>query len=160
MRISICLAVTVLCAWVTSFAEDFAAGVEAYQKGDYATALKEWRAIADQGGSAAMFNIGLMYYDGHGVPQDFGQAAVWFERSAEKDYAKAQRDLGEMYAVGKGVRRDYVQAFKWLNICAAKGDETCASHRDEIAHKLKASKLAEAQRLSSEWRPKKSPSDQ
>jgi len=145
---------------LTSSAADFAAGVEAYQKGDYATALKEWQPLADQGGSAAQFNLGLLYYDGKGVPQDFGQAAVWFERSAEKDYPKAQRNLGEMYASGQGIKRDYVQAYKWLNICAARGDETCASHRDEVARKLKASKLAEAQRLSSEWRPKKSPADQ
>jgi uncharacterized protein len=141
-------------------AADFVAGVEAYQKGDYATALKEWRPLAEQGGSAAQFNLGLMYYDGKGVPQDYGQAAVWFERSADRDYGKAQRDLGEMYAIGQGVKRDYVQAYKWLNLCAAKGDETCASHRDEIARKLKGSKLVQAQRLSSEWKPKKESPEQ
>ena len=159
MRAYIYLAILGICMAVVN-AADFAAGVEAYQKGDYATALKEWRALADQGGSAAQFNVGLLYFDGKGVPQDFGQAAVWFERSAERDYMKAQRDLGEMYAIGQGVKKDYVQAYKWLNICAAKGDETCASHRDEIARKLKGSKLAEAQRQSSEWKPKKDPGEQ
>ena len=50
-----------LLAVAISNAADFAAGVEAYQKGDYATALKEWQPLADQGGSAAQFNIWLLY---------------------------------------------------------------------------------------------------
>jgi len=134
---------------------DFNAGLTAYNKGDYMTAVKEWRPLADQGGAAAQFNLGLMYYDGHGVPLDYAKAAEWFTKAAEQDYAKAQYDLGAMYGVGKGVKRDYVQAYKWLNLCAAKGDDRCAEQRDLIAKKLKPSQLATAQRLSSEFTPKK-----
>jgi hypothetical protein len=133
----------------------FGRGVEAYQKGDYATALREWSPMAEQGEPAAQFNIGLMYFEGHGVPQDYARAAMWFERSAERDYTKAQRDLGEMYAIGQGLRRDYVHAYKWLNICAAKGDDTCALHRNEVGRKLHRSELETAQRLSAEFQPKK-----
>jgi TPR repeat protein len=140
-----------------SAAADFATGLTAYNKGDYATAAKEWRPLADEGVAAAQFNLGLMYYDGHGVPLDLAQAAVWFTKAAEQDYAKAQYDLGAMYGVGKGVRRDYVQAYKWLNLCAAKGDARCAEQRDLVAKKLKASQLTAAQRLSSEFTPKKEP---
>jgi uncharacterized protein len=136
---------------------DFTTGLNAYNKGDYATAAKEWRPLADQGVAAAQFNLGLMYYDGHGVPLDFAQAADWFTKAAEQDYAKAQYDLGAMYGVGKGVKRDYVQAYKWLNLCAAKGDDRCAEQRDLVAKKLKASQLTTAQRLSSEFTPKKEP---
>jgi len=134
---------------------DFTTGLNAYNKGDYATAAKEWRPLADQGVAAAQFNLGLMYYDGHGVPLDFAQAADWFTKAAEQDYAKAQYDLGAMYGVGKGVKRDYVQAYKWLNLCAAKGDDRCAEQRDLVAKKLRASQLTAAQRLSSEFTPKK-----
>ena len=136
---------------------DFSAGLNAYNKGDYATAAKEWRPLADQGVAAAQFNLGLMYYEGHGVPLDFAQAADWFTKAAEQDYAKAQYDLGAMYGVGKGVKRDYVQAYKWLNLCAAKGDDRCAEQRDLVAKKLRASQLTTAQRLSSEFTPKKEP---
>lgn len=139
---------------------DFAAGLEAYQKGDYPTAAKEWRPLAEQGSAAAQFNLGLLYYDGKGVPQDYEQAASWFTRSAEQDYSKAQYNLGAMYAVGKGVKRDYIQAYKWLNVCAAKGDEKCAAQRDLVAQKLKGSKLATAQRISTDWKPKKEPGAQ
>ena len=147
---------------VTSFvaistAADFSSGLTAYNKGDYTTAAKEWRPLAEQGVAAAQFNIGLMYYDGHGVPLDFAQAAEWFTKAAEQDYGKAQYDLGAMYGIGKGVKRDYVQAYKWLNLCAAKGDARCAEQRDLVAKKLKASQLTAAQRMSSEFTPKKEP---
>src|ERR1700687_5869855 len=138
-------------------AADFNSGLTAYNKGDYTTAAKEWRPLAQQGGAAAQFNLGLMYYDGHGVPLDFAQAAEWFTKAAEQDYGKAQYDLGAMYGIGKGVKRDYLQAYKWLNLCAAKGDARCAEQRDLVAKKLKSSQLTAAQRMSSEFTPKKEP---
>jgi len=138
-----------------SLAADFATGLNAYKKGDYATAAKEWRPLADQGDPAVQFNLGLLYLDGQGVPMDLDQAVKWFTRSAEQGYDKAQLNLGAMYSVGKGVKRDYVQAYKWLNICAAQGNAKCAAQRDLVAKKLSASKLNSAQHLASEWAPKK-----
>ena len=138
-----------------ALAFDFAAGLTAYQQGDFVTAAKEWRQLADQGDSSAQFNLGLLYYDGKGVPQDYTEAANWFRRAAEQDYEKAEHNLGAMYGSGKGVKRDYIQAYKWLNICAGKGDSGCASQRDLIAKKLKPGQVSQAQRLSTEFTPKK-----
>jgi hypothetical protein len=138
-------------------AADFNSGLTAYNKGDYTTAAKEWRPLAEQGVAAAQFNLGLLYLDGHGVPQDPAEAAKWFTKSAEQDYTQAQHNLGAMYGAGQGVKRDYVQAYKWLNICAAKGNPGCENQRDLIAKKLKASQLTAAQRMSSEFTPKKEP---
>ena len=135
---------------------DFAAGLKAYEDHDYAAALREWRPIAEQGDAAAQFNIGLMYYDGKGAPQNFEEARRWFQRSADQGYEKAQLNLGAMYGAGKGLRRaDYVQAYKWLSLCAAGGDQMCVSQRDLVAQKLKGAKLSEAQRLAREWKPQK-----
>jgi TPR repeat protein len=138
-------------------AADFSAGLSAYQKKDYAAAVKEWRPLAEKGDAPSQFNLGLMYVDGLGVPQDYNQALSWFERSAQQDYAKAQLNLGAMYASGKGVKRDYIQAYKWLNICAAKGEQKCVAQRDLVAGKLKPKQLATAQRLASEFTPKQEP---
>ena len=134
-------------------AQNFDAGLRAYEKQDYSTALKEWRPLADQGHPRAQFILGLMYYDGKGVPQDYNEAAKWFQQSADRGYARAQYNLGEMYATGQGVKRDYVQAYKWLNLCAAAGADNCADHRDIIAKKLKSSQLEKAQRMAREWKP-------
>ncbi len=138
-----------------SSAADFATGLTAYQKGDFVTAAKEWRPIAEQGDAAVQFNLGLLYLDGQGVPLDLDQAVKWFNRSAEQGYDKAQLNLGALYSVGKGVKRDYVQAYKWLNICASTGNAKCVAQRDLVAKKLNGSKLASAQHLASEWSPKK-----
>jgi hypothetical protein len=155
--IFICLCTAVA---VSILRADFAAGAAAYDKGDYATALKEWEPLARAGGSAAQFNLGLLYYDGRGVPQDFAQAAEWFEKAANQGYTKAQHNLGAMYAVGKGVKRDYVQAYKWLSLCAASDAQACAAQRDLAAQKLSASKLAAAQRLTRDWKPSRPPDSQ
>ena len=139
----------------TVAAADFNNGLAAYNKGDYTTAVREWRPLADDGVAAAQFNLGLMYLDGHGVPQDPAEAVKWFKRAADQDYTEAQHNLGAMYGAGQGVKRDYVQAYKWLNICAAKGNTGCENQRDLIAKKLKASQLTAAQRLSTEFTPQK-----
>src|ERR1700719_3544833 len=142
---------------LSALAADFTVGLSAYQKGDYVTAANEWRPLAEKGDAPSQFNLGLLYVDGHGVPQDFGQGMNWFERSAKQDYVKAQLNLGAMYGGGKGVKRDYVQAYKWLNVCAAKGDQKCVAQRDLVAQKLKPKQLAEAQRLASAFKPKQEP---
>ena len=142
---------------LTVAAADFSAGLNAYQKKDYAAAAKEWRPLAEKGDAPSQFNLGLMYVDGLGVPQDYNQALSWFERSAQQDYAKAQLNLGAMYASGKGIKRDYIQAYKWLNVCAAKGEQKCVAQRDLVAGKLKPKQLVAAQRLSSEFTPKQEP---
>ncbi len=134
---------------------DFKAGLDAYQKGDYVGAAKEWRTLADAGDPIAQYNLGLLYLDGHGVPQSTAEAASWFRRAAEQDYTEAQHNLGAMYGSGQGVKRDYVQAYKWLNICAAKGNTGCITQRDLIAKKLKAAQIAEGQRLATDFTPRK-----
>jgi TPR repeat protein len=141
-------------AAVPAFA-DFQTGVDAYQKGDYVGAAKEWRPLAEAGDPIAQFNLGLLYLDGHGVPQSSMEAANWFRRAAEQDYVQAQHNLGAMYGSGQGVKRDLVQAYKWLNICAAKGNGGCITQRDLIAKKLKPGQVAEGQRLATDFKPQK-----
>lgn len=148
------LMVTALTAVVPAFA-DFQAGLDAYKKGDYIAAAMEWRPLAEQGDPIAQYNLGLLYLDGHGVPQSPAEAANWFRRAAEQDYTAAQHNLGAMYGSGQGVKRDYIQAYKWLNICAAKGNAGCIAQRDLVAKKLKPGQVAEAQRLATDFTPHK-----
>jgi len=138
-------------------AADFAAGLTAWQKGDYAAALNEWRPLAEQGSRDAQYNVGLAYEGGKGVPQNYAEAAKWILRAANQGQIEAQHDLGAMYGRGEGVKRDYIQAYKWMSICAAKGNGGCASQRDLLAQKLKGAKLADAQRLAAEWQPQEEP---
>ena len=70
----------------------------AYDRGDYATALHLWRPLAEQGDAIAQFNLGIVYANGQGVPQDYVQAHMRFDLSA------AQCDLDA------AIKRSYVAA--------------------------------------------------
>ena len=88
-------------------------GVAAYERGDYATALRLWRPLAEEGDALAQYNLGLMYGKGEGVPQDDAEAVKWYRLAAEQGFAKAQLNLGFMYARGRGVPQDDAEAVKW-----------------------------------------------
>jgi TPR repeat protein len=88
----------------------FEDGAAAYGRGDYATALRLWRPLAEQGNARAQFSLGLMYNEGKGVPQNYAEAVKWYRLAAEQDIASAQHNLGIKYATGEGVPQDYAEA--------------------------------------------------
>ncbi|CAN1510308.1 Sel1-like repeat [Paracoccaceae bacterium] len=127
-------------------AQDFDVGLEAYEVGDYATALREWTPLAEQGDMWAQKNLGIMYEYGQGVPQDYAEAVKWYRLAADQGHADAQTNLGVMYATGEGVPQDYVTAHMWFNIGAANGDTDAATNRDKVAAKMLPADISEAQR--------------
>jgi len=64
------------------FAQDLVKASNAYEGGDYVTALREWKLLAEQGNSEAQFRLGWMYYDGTGVDQDKIYAHMWVKLAA------------------------------------------------------------------------------
>ena len=102
-------------------AQDFDKGLAAAQAGDFATALKEWMPLAEDGDRSAQYNLGLMYNNGWGVSQDHKEAMKWYTLSAEQGDPKAQTNLGFLYGNGQGVLQDNVIAHMWYNIGAANG---------------------------------------
>ena len=111
-----------LLAASSSVAADLATGMEAYRRGDYATALREFRPLAERGDPVAQFNLGLMYDNGKGVPEDDRQAVFWWRKAAEQGDAAAQFNLGLMYDNGEGVPEDDRQAVFWWRKAAEQGD--------------------------------------
>ena len=148
------VAVALFVGSMTAHAADFGAGVKAYNRGDYATALRIMREFAEQGAAIAQFNLGLMYNIGQGVTQDYTEAMRWYRKAADQGYASAQYDLGAMYNNGQGVTQDYVQAHMWYNLAAAQGDKLARKFRDYLAKQMTPTQVAEAQRLAREWKPK------
>lgn len=92
--------------------------VGAYNKGDYATAAREFRPFAEQGQATAQYILGWIYQNGDGVKQDLAEAAKWYQKAAEKGNADAQYALGSLYAAGGGVKRDDAEAVKWFRKAA------------------------------------------
>jgi len=112
----------VMLASAPAFAQDFNDGVAAFQKGDYETALKNWMPLAHGGDAEAQRNLGIMFQQGLGVPQDEVEAAHWYRQAAENGHARAQQNLGAMYEEGAGVIQDYGEAAKWYRFAAAGGN--------------------------------------
>lgn len=101
---------------------DFQTGVDAYEQGDYKTALQELRPLAAGDNPKAQFHLGRMYARGEGVPKDDAEAVKWYRKAAEQGDAQAQSYLGAMYYTGKGVPKDYAEAIKWFRKAAEQGD--------------------------------------
>jgi TPR repeat protein len=93
----------------------------AHSRGDFATALRLYRPLADQGVASAQLKLGLIYDLGQGVPQNHAEAMKWYRLAADQGYASAQHGLGTMYHFGQGVPQNYDEARKWYRLAADQG---------------------------------------
>ena len=95
LTLTICLTLAVLLGSTgTSWGADYYKGFDAYQNGDYATALRELQPLAEQGDANAQYNLGLMYDKGLGVPQDEKTALKWLTLAKRQGVAYSQENLG------------------------------------------------------------------
>lgn len=119
----ICLAVALLLGSARiAWSADFQKGYTGYQIGDFKTALREWTPLAEQSHADAQYNLGLMYANGQGVPQNYKIAVKWYKLAAEQGNAFAQYNLGVIFDQGQGVPQDYKTAVKWYRLAAEQGD--------------------------------------
>ncbi len=126
-------------------------GVGAYSRGDYQTALREWKPLAEQGDGLAQNNLGILYDEGHGVAQDFARAAEWYQKAAEQRHDDAQNNLGRLYENGLGVEQDLVRAHMWYNLAATQGNGAGLDNMDGVAAKMGKAEIGEALSLAREW---------
>jgi TPR repeat protein len=122
---------------------------------DEVEAVKWYRIAADQNYVLAEDNLGICYAMGLGVAQDDVEALKWWRKAAEQNCGDAQLSLGVCYDLGRGVTQDYVQAYKWYNLAVAQGDTNAIGARRRIATLMTPDQIAEGQRLSAEFTPKK-----
>ena len=137
--------------WPLLALANYKSGFAAYAQGDYTTACKEWRPLAEQGDSQAQYEMGGMYDTGMCVPENNAQAAKWYLMAAEHGHTGAQALLGAMYEQGKGVPEDDVQAYAWLNIAAAQGHQLDERGEKRIAKSMTKKERTRAQELSREY---------
>lgn len=107
--------------WQSAAMAGFAEGATAYNSKNYAVALKEIRPLAQAGNVDAEHLMGLMYYMGRGVPQDYKAALEWHRKAALKGKADAQYVVGAMYYTGNAVIQDQKQAVGWFRKAAEQG---------------------------------------
>jgi TPR repeat protein len=99
-------------------AQSVKAGIDAWQRSDYAGAVAIWRPLADKGDADAEFNLGQAYRLGRGVSTNLAAAKSRFERAANQGHIDAQTTLG-LLLFQSGNQADGV---KWLEKAAEKGE--------------------------------------
>ena len=92
-----------------------------------AAAIRLCRLFAEQG-TPCLTQNGLMYKNGHGVPNNHKTAVKWYRLAAKKGYANAQYNLGNMYLRGQGIPQNYRTAVKWYKLAAEQGHAPAQSN--------------------------------
>lgn len=129
---------------------------------------------AEQGNAEAQFDLGFMYANGKGVPQDYAEAAKCYRKAADQGRPLAQFNLGNLYVDGRGVPKNYVEAYVLFSLAASASTRTESDvafslpvsasdlsqaaivNRDMTGEKMTPEDIAKAQRRSSELVPRPS----
>jgi uncharacterized caspase-like protein/predicted nucleic acid-binding Zn-ribbon protein len=85
----------------------------AYDRANYATALKIWLPQAQEGDAAAQTYVGEIYEKGLGIQADYQLASMWYQKAAAQNYSRAMINLGYLHESGLGVPVDLTQAMNW-----------------------------------------------
>ena len=119
----------VLIIWAQPiWAQNYDTALAANERGDYITALKHLRPLAEKGFADAQALLGALYAQGRGVPVDSAEAIKWFRKGIEQSNHWAQHNLGYMYAQGRGVAQNYVEAAIWFRKAANQGNADAQSN--------------------------------
>lgn len=97
-------------------------GLAAYDRAEYATALKELTPLAEKGNAKAQYRLGKIFNLGQGLPPNKKEAAKWFHMAAQQGLAEAQGALGYLCLVGDGVSQNNDLALEWTRKAAEQGD--------------------------------------
>jgi uncharacterized protein len=97
---------------------------DAFSRGDYRAAARDWTTAANAGNGAAMYNLGVMSLTGKGASKDVNAAARWFKASAEAGHSGGMVNWALCRLNGFGTQKDEGDGFQWLQKAADKGSPT------------------------------------
>ncbi|WP_158806695.1 SEL1-like repeat protein [Beijerinckia sp. L45] len=80
------------------------------------------RQMAEDGNSAAQYEVASRYAEGRAMIKDFKLAADWYEKAAQQGLAPAEYKLAALYEKGLGVPRDKAKAKFWYIKAADAGN--------------------------------------
>jgi putative methionine-R-sulfoxide reductase with GAF domain len=116
-----------------------------------ATKLESLQRLATGGDPAAQFDVGVRYWTGDQVPQDYAQAVRWFSLAAEQGSVAAEAMLSNCYWAGRGVPPDPMRAYFWSLLAEAGGDQASKPRVALLATHLSPGEIAVAQKEVNDW---------
>src|SRR5215468_9363360 len=145
-QFALSMATILLCVGLTAGA-DLESAQRAYQQEDYATALQDATALAEQGHAGAQVLLGRMYLTGRGVPKDPETALKWFNQDG-------QLLLGQSYMEGlPELPRDPVQGGMWLRLAAKDNLPFYAAQLAAAERVMSPEQRAQGKALATAWQP-------
>lgn len=107
----------------------------AFDRADYATALRMWLPVAEGGDPEAQTYVGEIYEKGLGIRPDYRTAGLWYRRAANQGFSRAQINLGNLFEKGLGVPRDKAAALNWYRKASGvQNDDLLYASTVEIEH--------------------------
>ena len=119
--------------------------------------MKWYRIAADQGYAQAQYNLGVMYYNGQGVAQDYSAAMKWYRMAADQGHTNAQFIIGVMYYKGQGVPQNTSEALRWLHKAQVQGEERAKQGIELIMQAMRETRASQQTNNSSMPPPSASP---
>ncbi len=102
--------------------DELQGGLDSFWSGNYTTALKLLKPLAQQGNAEAQCVIATMYHLGLGVDRNGPEAVKWYTKSAQQGYPVASNNLAGIYLIGDcGIPVDPQEAARWLELCKEQG---------------------------------------
>ena len=152
---------------VTPAWADLRDGVEAYKRGDYASALIEFHKTAEQGDSGGHYLMSVMYAEGRGISKNDENAQILWRRASEPTLSSivfipiasyqhaakrgdvdAQVALAFMYWIGTQISQSYVNAYMWFSVAGTDGDIRIIDYMDMLTSQMKPDDIVAGERLS------------
>ena len=128
---------------------------EAYERGDYSSALSGWQGLASRGHPLAAYRLGHLYRNGKGVTRNHKRALHWFWRAARQRVAAAFYQIGLMHLAGEYVMKDIAAAWAHFKVAARLGDGRGVAMTGYLGTRMDALELWRGRQMSRElWPPR------
>ena len=126
---------------------------EAYDRGDYSTALSAWQGLAKDGHPLAAFRLGRLYRNGKGVATNPKRALQWFWQAARQKVAAAYYQIGMMHLAGEYVVNDIAAAWAHFRVAGRMGDNRGVAMIGYLGARMDALELWRGRQMSRQMWP-------
>lgn len=135
-------------------------GCTAFENGDYATAFKTFKRLADNGNFEAKNNVGVLYESGAGVSENKDMALQAYREAAQKRVPMAQYNLGVVTAADhilgthpqpKQKSQDFIEAYMWFSLAIGHGVEFAEEAREILKKHMNSDEIDQGKQKVKQW---------
>lgn len=111
------------CVCAVLLGDELETAAKAYEAGDYQKVFKHFKIACDNGEYRGCGIVGILYYNGQGVEQNYTEASKYYKLACDNGEYKGCGNLGVLYENGQGVRQSYSTAKEYYDKACDLGDK-------------------------------------